>query len=192
MDVWARLRGTARRGAGYGRTLAATRSGRWTLAGVGAVALALLVWAVLPETAATPPRARQYVDFTGCLLTDEHGITGPDAAPMWAGLQDASAETHVRVQFLEIVGEQTADNAATFASSLAQSHCDLIFAAGPVATSGVRQSASAFPRVRFYLVGAATRPGSNISTVDGPSREAVRDAVVGYCRGDDASAYSRC
>lgn len=167
-----------RRVPGYARASWAHPRRRWAVVGAGVIVVALLVWAWWPEPRpAAPPRARPYLAFTGCLLTDAHGVGGPAAAPVWAGLQDASLATHAKVQFLEVTGEQTADNAATFAASLAQSHCDLVFAAGPAPSAGIRQSAGAFPRVRFYLVGEP-HPGSNISSVDGATPEATRADVA--------------
>lgn len=167
-----------RRFPGYARATWAHPRRRWAVVGTGVLVIALLVWALWPEPRPAPPsRARQYLAFTGCLLTDDHGIGGPAAAPVWAGLQDASLATHAKVQFLEVTGEQTGENAAPFVASLAQSHCDLVFATGPAPSAGVRQSAAAFPRVRFYLIGEP-HPGSNISTVDGTTPEATRADVA--------------
>jgi hypothetical protein len=150
---------------------------RWYTVGVLTVLVAGLVWGLWPATAPEPPRARQYLAFTGCLLTDEHGITGDDARPVWAGMQDASQATHAKVQFLEVTGPQTGENAATFVASLAQSHCDLIFAAGKVPVDGVHRSAATFPTARFYVVGDR-EPHQDVSIVDGSSPETIRAAVA--------------
>src|ERR1700761_9200785 len=84
---------------------------RWWWAGVAAVVVVagLVPWLVWPSTPA--PRARVYKAFTACLLTDSRGIAGPQAAPVWAGMQKASLATHVKVEYLAVVGPDTVDNA---------------------------------------------------------------------------------
>ena len=66
---------------------------RW-LGGAGGgvlVLAALLTWVLWPDQPSPEsPRARPYIEYTACLLTGEEGIAGPDAAPVWAGLQDGS------------------------------------------------------------------------------------------------------
>lgn len=152
---------------------------RLATAGVLVLLVAGLVWALWPAPQPPePPRARQYLAYTACLLTDDHGTQGPAAAPVWAGMQDASLATRAKVQFLVVTGPQTAENAAPFVASLAQSHCDLVFAAGRAPSAGVRRSAPTFPRVRFFLVGDPN-PGGNISSVDGRTPELVRASVAG-------------
>ncbi|MGH3190248.1 MAG: hypothetical protein ACRDPY_35980 [Streptosporangiaceae bacterium] len=42
---------------------------------------------------APAPSARQYLGFDACLLTGSRGLTGPQAAQAWAGMQDASLAT---------------------------------------------------------------------------------------------------
>src|SRR5574342_1170852 len=127
---------------------------RWWLAGgAGAAALAVgLAWLLWPASAPSPPasRERQYLEFTACLLTDAQGVTGPLAAPVWAGMQDASLATRAKVQFLAVAGPQTPHNAGLFATSLAQGGCRLVFAAGELPVSGVEDAAPHFPLVSFY------------------------------------------
>src|SRR5262249_6154599 len=72
---------------------------------VAAVAAGLVVWALWP--AGAPPRARPYLAFTACLLTDGQGIGGAAARPVWAGMSDASLATRVKVQYLPSVGAAT-------------------------------------------------------------------------------------
>jgi hypothetical protein len=67
----------------------------------------------------------------------ERGLTDTSAGPVWAGLQDASLATHAKVQYLAITGPQTVDNGVPFLNTLAQTGCNLIFAA---ATSRWRPS----------------------------------------------------
>jgi basic membrane lipoprotein Med (substrate-binding protein (PBP1-ABC) superfamily) len=101
-------------------------------------------------------------------LTDERGITGQEAAPVWAGMQDASLATRAKVQYVSVSGSQTADGAVPFLSSLAQGRCDRVFAVGAVPVGAVAKSAAQFPKVRFVVVGGGAA-GPNVSTVDARS-----------------------
>jgi basic membrane lipoprotein Med (substrate-binding protein (PBP1-ABC) superfamily) len=152
-----------------------TRQRRWLLVAVAALVAAVgVAWAVWPSEPA--PRARQYLDFTACLLTDEHGIAGPEATPVWAGMQEASLATRAKVQYVSVVGPQTADNAVPFLSSLAQGRCNLVFAVGAVPVGAVGKAAAQFPGTRFVVVGGAPADG-NVSKVDVGSAEATRTSV---------------
>jgi hypothetical protein len=158
------------------RFLPADPRRRWWLIGASSpVLVAGLVWLLWP--AAEPaPRARQYLDFTACLLTDEHGVTGADAAPVWAGMQDASLATHAKVQFLTVEGPQTAANALPFLASLAQGRCDMVFAAGTIPVAAVDEGASRFPKVRFYVVGRVVSH-DNVTVLSGSSTAQIRTAA---------------
>lgn len=149
---------------------------------IGAAALVVLgvglVWTLWPAPAAEPPRARQYLDFTACLLTGEQGIADAAAAPAWAGLQDASLATHAKVQYLAVTGPQTVENATPFLASLAQAGCNLVFAAGDVPVAAIDQHHKEFPAVRFFPVGGGL-PQSNVSPVLGQAPDEIRAAVDG-------------
>jgi basic membrane lipoprotein Med (substrate-binding protein (PBP1-ABC) superfamily) len=152
---------------------------RWWWLGLAAAALlvaVLLVWALWPTHTEQQPRARQYLAFTACLLTDSQGVAGAEAAPVWAGMQDASLATRAKVQYLSVSGPQTVENALPFLSSLAQGRCDLVFAVGAVPVGAVRQGASTFPNIRFVVVGGGAQ-GSNVSKVDGSSPAETQAAV---------------
>jgi hypothetical protein len=155
------------------------RPPRWWL--VGSLAAAALVIAAFvfwpkPTRPAEPPRARAYLQYTACLLTGERGVSDPVAGPVWAGLQDASLATHAKVQYLAIVGPQTVDNGLTFLNNLAQTNCDLIFAAGDTPLATVEKGAAKFPHTRFLPVGLV-QPGTNITPIAGHTPEEVRAAV---------------
>jgi hypothetical protein len=131
-----------------------------------------LFWPVGPPPP-DPPRARAYLQYTACLLTGERGVNDPAAAPVWAGLQDASLATHAKVQYLAIVGPQTVDNGLTFLNNLAQTGCDLVFAAGDTT---VDKGAATFPHTRFLPIGPA-KPGANVSPIGDQGADKIRSAV---------------
>jgi hypothetical protein len=147
----------------------------WTVGVLSVVVAGLVAWVVWPSPQ-PQPRARQYRDVTACLLTDERGVTGPEAAPVWAGMQDASLKTLARVRYLEVDGEQTADNARTYLASLAQSRCALVLAVGAAPVAAVGASAEKFPQSRFVTVGGGAA-SANVSVVGASRSEAVRAEV---------------
>lgn len=153
------------------------RKWRWIASGGAALAIALtwILWPAppIPE----PPRARQYLQFTACLLTNQSGVTGESAAPVWAGMQDASLQTLAKVQYLAITGPQTADNGVTFLNSQAQAGCDLLFAAGDVAVATVDQAAAQFPQKRFYPVAGGTAT-ANVHPIPAATPGDVRATVA--------------
>lgn len=83
-------------------------SRRWWTIGIAAAVLAGLIWLLLPGE--PEARARQYSEYTACLLTDEHGIAGTEAAAVWAGIEKAALDARVQAEYVTVSGEQTADN----------------------------------------------------------------------------------
>jgi len=148
----------------------------WLGGGAITAAVAVLVWALWPAPAAEPPRARQYIEFTACLLTGERGIADPAAVPVWAGLQDASLATRAKIQYLAITGPQTVENATPFLASLAQAGCNLVFAVGDIPVAAVERGRTDFPAARFFPVGGG-RAHTNVSPVSGRSADEIRAAV---------------
>ncbi len=152
--------------------------------GVAAVIVALaagLTWALWPF--GDNPRAREYREATACLLTPAGGLSNPEVAPVWAALQDVSLATRAKVQYLEIDGPQTPDNARGYVSSLAQNRCDVVLTVGTAASGAVASTAAAYPNLRFLVVGAAVGDvPDNVAVLSEPSRDAlqrrVRDAVT--------------
>src|SRR5438105_1628254 len=106
-----------------------TRRARILTAGAAAVLLiAGVVWLAWPKGGGEPaPRERTYREFTACLLTDDHGLQGPAAKSVWAGMQQASVANRVKVQYLAVAGAQTAANATPYFNSLAQG-CQVVVA----------------------------------------------------------------
>jgi len=129
---------------------------------------------------------RQYLAFTACLLTDDQGVAGPAAAPVWAGMQDASLATRAKVQFLPAVAASTPDAVAPYLASLLQRRCDLVLAVGSAEVGAASAGAKSHPSVRFVLVG--DQSGSpNVTALAWSSasqvRESARRTVVSAVRG---------
>ncbi|WP_432978322.1 hypothetical protein [Dactylosporangium sp. CA-233914] len=165
---------------------------RWLAGGAAALVVAIvLAIALWPDPAPEPSREREYLQFTACLLTPQDGVRDLAAEPIWAAMQDASRQTRAKVQYLEITGVQTVENAVTFLNSLAQGGCGLIFAAGDLPVRAVAQGAKTFPAKRFVTVGGNAT--ANVSTVDGitPHDEVVRliTNAVAAAQTDDSDSY---
>jgi basic membrane lipoprotein Med (substrate-binding protein (PBP1-ABC) superfamily) len=151
----------------------------WSVIAAALAVVVLLVWVLWP--ADPPKREREYRAETACLLTGEKGIAAPEAAPVWAGMQEASVATRVKVQFLEVSGPQTAENAETFLASLAQSKCDLILTVGSVPVGALRATAARFPSVQFVGIGGgAAADNVSVVNVDGPdsARQKTKELVA--------------
>jgi hypothetical protein len=117
-----------------------------------------------------PPRARQYLDFKACLLTDAQGLAGTVAAPSWAGMQQASSKTRARVQYLSINGPATIGNAIPYLGTLAQLNCGVVVAAGELPASAIAANPNLFKSTKFIVVGAK-QPVPNTQSVSGESAE---------------------
>jgi hypothetical protein len=152
---------------------------RWLLLLLAfSVAAGLTVWTLWPSTP-PPPRARQYLAVTACLLTDERGLAGGPVAPVWAGMQDASLTTGVKVQYLPTLGASTASDASAYLASLVQRHCDLIVAVGQAQVAAVGADASRYRNARFVAVGSVP-PGKNVTVVveSSPARTRARVSAL--------------
>ncbi|MFI6151613.1 hypothetical protein ACIBCA_02830 [Kitasatospora sp. NPDC051170] len=135
------------------------RYGRGMLWGGVAVLLAVVVAGVValwPEDGKDPlpVRAREYKPTQVCLLTPAGGLADAQSAQAWAGLQDASAKTHVQVRYLAAAGEDTPGNAAPYLASLAVGGCQAVVVAGDTGVQAAVQSAHSFPKVQFLLLQA--------------------------------------
>jgi basic membrane lipoprotein Med (substrate-binding protein (PBP1-ABC) superfamily) len=139
-----------------------TRPRQFAVAALALILGAVAAWAFWPDPR---PRQREYLDATACLLTDEKGVTGKDAAPIWSAMQDASVSSLVRVQYLPVNGPQTADNARAYVASLAGGKCGVVIAVGTAQVDAVTATAQTFPAARFVTVGGGT-PSANVSVVE--------------------------
>ncbi|MEU0435794.1 BMP family ABC transporter substrate-binding protein [Streptomyces sp. NPDC006290] len=125
------------------------------------------------------PTARVYRDVDACLLTDSRGVVpGVPAAPVWAGMQEASRSTRVRVSFLPATGPDTRANVVPYVNSLVQEQCSVVVAVGATPVQAVRAVAPRQKQVRFVVVGDG--PGSaNVSVVRKGDQSEVRDRIRG-------------
>ncbi|WP_433040878.1 hypothetical protein [Dactylosporangium sp. CS-033363] len=140
---------------------------------------AIITWAVWPESQ-DAPRSRQYSEYTACLLTDTQGPQGPDAAPIWRGMQSASLKTHAQAQFQQVSDPLTLDNARSTLAGMTQGRCNLVFAAGDKPVAAIREDAKKYPSVHFYLLGGgadATNLTHLPSSIDKIST-AVADTII--------------
>jgi hypothetical protein len=152
---------------------------RWLTAVAAVMAVGGLVAGLVVAFTGSPPVGeRQYLSFTGCLLTDSAGINGEPAAAAWAGLQDAAAATRMQAQYLAVPAG--ASGAAPYLASLVTQHCGLIVAVGPAQAAAVASYATRFKTLRFVVVGGAAS-GANVTIVRG-SASAVRSQVDGLAR----------
>jgi hypothetical protein len=149
----------------------------WAIVAV-AVVVIVIGFLVYPQgRRLPPPRARQYRSFDVCLLTGPQGLADGLTAAVWAGMQDASRTTQVRVSYLAASGPQTVANALPYGASLLQQHCGVIVAVGGVEVAAAAQQASAHSSVRFVLVGSGLT-AANVSVVEAGPAERTRSAVA--------------
>lgn len=145
---------------------------KWWLGWAAAITIVVgsFVWLWLAPAEPAPSRQRDYRAESVCLLTDADGVLGSAAAPVWAGLQQGSLETLVKVSYVAVSGPQEVDNAATFVAGLVQGRCDLLVAVGEVPVKAVSASAPNFPDQRFAVVGGSA--ASNVSVLEGTTAAA--------------------
>ncbi|MEI7034663.1 BMP family ABC transporter substrate-binding protein [Streptomyces pratensis] len=154
-----------------------SRRGRWATGGALVALAAVAVTAILllgEESGPPDPRARQYRDVDSCLLTGEQGVAvGTPGAQVWAGMRKASLETRTRVNYLPVMGEQSAKNALPHLNSLLQRQCDVVLAVGDSQVEAVRAEAGGHRALRFVVVA-----GSEAADGDGKAGQDVPGNVT--------------
>lgn len=132
-----------------------------------------IAWSVWPSGPNEPKaRARQYANFTQCLLTDAAGVNSPSARPAWAAMQQSSAQTAAKSQFLAIPASAPQGDAAVYANTLVARGCDVIVAVGPVPVRAAAAVAASAQAKHFVLIGDAAPVANTVvvaSTKPNPS-----------------------
>ncbi|QSY48545.1 MULTISPECIES: hypothetical protein [Streptomyces] len=151
----------------------------WLAAGAGTVVLVGGVIAAVvlsgDDDGDPAPRARQYSAHSACLLTDGQGVTGREAAPVWAGMEDASLATKAKVMNLPVFGPDTTANAVPYVNTLVQRRCDVVIAVGGTPVAATRDVAGRTPKTRFAVVGDGRTEG-NVTVI--PRTEGTRAAAA--------------
>jgi basic membrane lipoprotein Med (substrate-binding protein (PBP1-ABC) superfamily) len=156
---------------------------RWVLAGgaflVAVGVVAALLWpSGAPAGPYRPPlRVRSYNAFTICLLTGPQGIASATAAPVWAGVEEASNETSDQAQYLAAAGSpETVESVTPFVDSLVQQQCGVIVAVGPVEVLAAQSAAALNKSTKFILVGKGSTE-SNVRVESVTSKSATTAAI---------------
>lgn len=123
-------------------------------------------------------RTRAYNPYTACLITDDQGVSGPQAAPVWSGMQAAAAQTHESVTTLAILGGQSEQNAVTTLDTLALRGCDYILAAGPLPDQAVRSTADRFPKIPLAVVNLTSAPATPANAGGTPTGAAAASSAA--------------
>ena len=146
---------------------------------VAALALVLgvvVAWRMSRSSPTSQPRERQYRASTACLLTDDKGLAGEQAKAAWTGMQEASAATLIKVQYLSISGPQTAANGLSYFNSLGVQKCAVVVAVGKAPVAAMVDGHPRFPEIRCVAVGGGAT-GTRVVTVDASSPATIRDGV---------------
>jgi basic membrane lipoprotein Med (substrate-binding protein (PBP1-ABC) superfamily) len=152
----------------------------WLVAAVVALAivLAALLWPrSTPGRVLPPTRQRAYSAWRACLVTGSEGLADPVVAPVWAGMQTASARTTAQVTFLAAAGDGSVGAAEPYVASLATGHCGLIVAVGSAQIQAVASLAPRFAAVRFAEVGSG-QTAANVAVIPAGSDQSESAAVA--------------
>ncbi|MET7820734.1 hypothetical protein [Micromonospora zamorensis] len=153
---------------------------RWVVVGLVALAVAVvLAWVVWPDHTSAP-RQRQYRDVTACLLTDDKGLASRDARAAWTGMQRASVESLVQVQYLAANGVQDRSNVAAYFNTLAAQGCEMVIAVGVGPVDALIAGKGRFPSIRYVVVGGV--PTADVTIVDADPPEGIVDGVAAAVR----------
>jgi hypothetical protein len=161
---------------------------RILLGGAVAVAVAATVTALVLTSSDSgsgsdrnlpPTRARVYTEQQACLLTGERGLADPAAAPVWAGMRDASADTHAKITYLAMAGEQSPAAAGPYLATLAGRKCAVVLTVGAAPDGAVPAAGPKYPGTRFVAVGGKSGKsgGANVTAVPEGSTASTRAAV---------------
>jgi hypothetical protein len=169
-------KGPAGRAGGWWRGLGRWR---WVAAACAVLVIGGLTGGLLATASSGPaPRARVYLAFTACLLTSSQGLSSPQAAAAWAGMEDASLATRAKVQYLAVPPGTSGVGARPYLTSLLLRKCGAVVATGPAQTAAVTADAPRYGSVRFAVPGGRAA-ASNVTVVPS-SPGAMRSAVSAF------------
>ena len=148
---------------------------RWALVAgalsvVVGVGLAVVLW---PSDSEPEPRARVFRDYDVCVLMSSAGLSDPQAAAVWGGVQDAASQRAVRASYQRVLGEQTVARADEFLGSLVQQDCEVIVAVGQAPVAAAVAAPDRFPSVAIVSVGHEIEDSSADAT-----RSSALDVVL--------------
>lgn len=154
-----------------------TRQQRLLAATATAALIGGVTWLAWPSSDSTPPiRERQYKATTACLLTDDHGLESEPARTAWAGMQEASTQSLIKVQHLAITGPQDVANGLTYYNTLGIQRCTIILAAGDVPVAVMVEGSARFPDIQQVTIGGD--PGnSSLTKLDVSTPDTLRGRV---------------
>jgi hypothetical protein len=143
---------------------------------VAGVGLAYALWPSSPpaKVGVPPARTRTYSTFEACLLTGSRGLNEPGAGDVWAGMQDVSDATSIRVSFLSASGPQTAAGVLPYANALVQRECRVILAVGAAEVDAAMATALKAGGVSYVLVGSG-KAAAHVTVI--AAGDGVRQAV---------------
>jgi hypothetical protein len=161
------------------------------VAALGTTALGIVLFAAVlvarPDYLRSPKvvvDTRSQSPFVSCLLTDQAGVGRAPASQVWAGMQDAAAETGTRANFLPVIGKAGTGNAAGYLNTLLAQRCNVVAAVGAAPSAAMAAAAAKHPTTRFLVVGARAQRSTNpvviaIDTARADARAYVMQAVRG-------------
>src|SRR5690606_21811689 len=110
------------------------------------------------------PRARIYREFDICVLMPGDGLADPEAAAVWAGVQEVSLAQRVRALYLPAVGEQTPERAAQFLATRVMQECEIIVAVGDGPVAAVATNEAKYADTTIVAVGDEIEDSSHERT----------------------------
>ncbi|EWM19224.1 BMP family ABC transporter substrate-binding protein [Kutzneria sp. 744] len=156
------------------------RRNRWLLIAAVVVATAgvgVALWLSFSDRELPPSRAVVYQDFQACLLTGPSGLASPAAQPVWAGLQDVSTQTRIKVSYLAMAEPNTAASDSPYVATLLQRRCNVVVTIDQAAATAANQVASQHPNVRF-LVPEGSSTSTNVLPIPTKDQQAAVSRLV--------------
>ena len=78
-------------------------------------------------------------------------------------MQQASLDTHIKVQYLAIDGEQSAENGLSYFNTLGVRQCTVILAAGEVPVAALLAGSTQFPTITQVVIGPTATSSTTVA-----------------------------